>query len=344
MNQDHLSSNLSSLTSNQPTSWLITGGCGFIGVNLVKFLKERGHRIRVMDNLSGGSREDLAAVTEISEIRKHGAPYSNSHSVALMEGDVRNVLDCREAVKGADLIVHLAAQTGVIPSLENPYFDCEQNVTGTLNMLAAARDAGVERFVFASSAAPLGEQEPPVNEEKLPRPLSPYGASKLAGEAYCSAFHGSFGMETVCLRFSNVYGPYSFKKGSVIAAFFRRALDGKPLIIYGDGSQTRDFIHTEDLCQAILKAAEKDAGGGVFQVATGRETSVKDLAGRIKTLIEEDSKGKVEITQEAPRPGEIKRNYADITRARQVLGYEPAVSLDEGLRETWEWFRTQQTK
>ena len=318
-------------------TWLITGGCGFIGVNLVNEIKGRGHRIRVMDNLSAGSREDLAAVTRFAGYEAGQDPPADP--VALMTGDIRRLSDCRAAAAGVDVVVHLAAQTGVIPSLEDPHFDCEQNVTGVLNMLTAARDAGVRKFIFASSAAPLGEQSPPVNEEKIPRPLSPYGASKLAGEAYCSAFYGSFGLDAVCLRFSNVYGPWSFKKGSVVATFFRRALAGKPLIIYGDGRQTRDFIHTADLCGAILLAAEKGPGGEVFQVATGRETSVNRLAERVRSLVEGDAGRPVQLQYEPPRAGEIARNYADIAKAGRILGYAPAVSLDDGLRETWEWFR-----
>jgi len=316
-------------------NWLITGGCGFIGVNLVRSLQKTGAFVRVMDDLSGGSRQDLASVTEYAEAGSRGPAAGK---VELMEGDVRRLEDCRQAAKNMDVVVHLAAQTGVIPSLEDPFFDCEQNVTGVLNMLTAAREAGIKKFVFASSAAPLGEQEPPVHEEKVPKPLAPYGASKLAGEAYCSAFHGSFDMDTVVLRFSNVYGPYSFKKGSVVAKFFRRALAGKPLIIYGDGEQTRDFIHAEDLCRAILSAAEKDVGGEVFQIATGRETSVNELSAKIKQLVESARDIEVPIVYEPPRAGEIKNNYADIGKARRMLDYGPKITLEDGLQETGDWF------
>jgi UDP-glucose 4-epimerase len=318
-----------------PTSWLITGGCGFIGVNLVRALKKRGDYIRIMDNLSVGSRADLEAVTEFREPGSGVKPGA----VELRVGDVREEADCVRAAEGVEAVVHLAAQTGVMPSIENPRFDCDQNVLGLLNMLQAARDQGAKRFIFASSAAPLGEQDPPLDERKVPRPLSPYGASKLAGEAYCSAFHGSFGLNTVCLRFSNAYGPYSFKKGSVIALFFRRALKGEPLIIYGDGAQTRDFIHTDDLAQAMTLAADSEASGEVFQVATGRETNVLDLTHKIKALVERDTDQKVEIRFEPERKGEIRRNYSDISKARRLLGYEPGVALDDGLAETWEWFR-----
>ncbi len=319
------------------TNWLITGGCGFIGVNLVRALQARGDYIRIMDNLSGGSREDLSAVADFADFSEANAPEPGR--VELLEGDVRYLEECQKATQNMDVVVHLAAQTGVIPSLEDPYFDCEQNVTGILNMLVAAREAGIKRFIFASSAAPLGEQDPPVDEQKVPRPLAPYGASKLAGEAYCSAFHGSFGMDTVALRFSNVYGPYSFKKGSVVAEFFRRALAGKPLVIYGDGEQTRDFIHAEDLCGAITKAAEKDVGGELFQIATGRETSVNELAGRVKDLVEGETKTPVEVTHAPPRQGEIRRNYADISKSVRLLDHHCKIDFQKGLLKTLEWFK-----
>jgi UDP-glucose 4-epimerase len=317
-------------------NWLITGGCGFIGVNLVRALVKEGRCIRVLDNLSVGSRDDLKAVAEFTENGKDGPAPGK---VELLVGDIRNEEDCRNAVRDMDVIVHLAAQTGVIPSIENPALDCDQNVKGILNMLLAARDNNVGKFIMASSAAPLGEQDPPLHENMVPAPLAPYGASKLAGEAYCSAFHASYGLDTVVLRFSNVYGPYSFKKGSVVALFFRRALAGKPLTIYGDGEQTRDFIHAADLCRAIVLASEKDVGGEVFQVATGRETTVNVLAGQIKTLVERDSNLEVQLVNEPARKGEIIRNCSDISKARRMLGYDAKIELRQGLEETWRWFK-----
>ncbi len=316
---------------------LVTGGCGFIGVNLVRFLKESGAGVRVFDNLSGGSREDLKAVTDFSETTGSNGPAPED--VELIVGDIRDEAAITNAVKGVDAVVHLAAQVDVIESIKDPAFDCDLNVMGLLTVLQAVRKEGVKRFVFASSAAPLGDCEPPNHEEQAPRPLSPYGASKLTGEAYCSAFHGSYGLNSVSLRFSNVYGPYSFKKGSVVALFFRRALAGMPLVVYGDGSQTRDFIHVNDLCQAIVKASGSDAGGEVFQIATGVETSVNDLTSRIKTLVERDTKIKVNVKNEPLRDGEIYRSVSDISKARNMLEFNPSVSLEAGLEETWEWFK-----
>jgi UDP-glucose 4-epimerase len=199
--------------------------------------------------------------------------------------------------------------------------------------------AGVRRFVFASSNAPLGEQPPPAHEGLVPRPLSPYGASKLAGEAYGSAFHGAFGLLTVSLRFANAYGPRSRRKGSVVAAYCRAALEGRPLVIYGDGAQTRDFIHVRDLCQAIRRSLAVDAGGEVFQVATGTETTILDLAGRIRALAAADLGREVAVEHRPARAGEILRNTSDIAKARRVLGFAPAVALADGLPETWRWFR-----
>ena len=315
--------------------WLITGGCGFIGVNLVKQLIARGDRVRVLDDLSVGSRDDLRCVAKLAE---GDDEERAANAVELIVGDVRDAEVADRAVREADVVVHLAAQTGVLPSIEDPGLGCELNVAGTLNLLMASRNHGVQSFLFASSGATLGEQDLPLNEEKVPKPQSPYGASKLAGEAYCQAFHGSFGLRTVILRFSNVYGPYSFKKGSVVAEFLRSAFGGRPLIVYGDGSQARDFIHTHDICQAILKASSGNVGGEVFQIATGRETSIKDLARRVKALFERNLGQPVEILHKPRRKGEVLRNTSEIAKAETVIGFHPKVGLDRGLVETFDWF------
>lgn len=297
---------------------LITGGCGFIGRNLVDYLLERGWQIRILDNLSVGSAEAVAG-----------------RDVELMVGDIRDYEAVTEATRGVTGVVHLAAQTGVIPSVEDPHLDYEINVGGTLNLLRASVENGVERFVFASSNAPVGEQEPPVDETKVPRPLAPYGASKLAGEGYCSAFHGSFGLGTVVLRFANVYGPRSTHKSSVVAKFIRRILNGEPLIIYGDGHQTRDFIHVADLCQAIHLALAGNVSGEVFQIATGKETSVLELVEHLRTNF---TAQKFEVQFAEARAGEIFRNYSNIEKARRLLGFAPSVDLGQGLAETSQWF------
>jgi UDP-glucose 4-epimerase len=254
-------------------------------------------------------------------------------------GDIRDQGLAEKVCKGIDVIVHLAANTGVMPSIEDPMADCMANVIGTVNFLEAARKNGVKRFVFASSGAPLGEQEPPIHEEMVPRPISPYGASKLCGEAYCSAYYGSFGLETVALRFGNVYGPLSSHKGSVVAKFIKHIFAGEPLPIYGDGTQTRDFIYVEDLVNAILLALERPGvGGEVFQIATHREHTVGEVADVLNRLAEKYLSRKNEIVFENERKGEVKRNYSDISKARRMLGFEPKTSLEEGLERTFLWF------
>jgi UDP-glucose 4-epimerase len=329
---------------------LITGGCGFIGVNIIEALLDQSinHRIRVVDNLSVGRREDLASVGEFREIIGEEAGETLSHEMELLVGDVRDESLANIACQGVDCVIHLAANTGVIPSIEDPKTDCFTNVMGTLNYLEATRlskegrgqrAGGVKKFVFASSGAPLGEQSPPIHEEMVAHPLSPYGASKLAGEAYCSAYYGSFGLETVALRFGNVYGPRSSHKGSVVAKFLRRILAGEPLTIYGDGNQTRDFIYIEDLAQAILLALEKTGiGGEVFQIATHKEHTVLEVAETLNRIAEKELGIKSDIVFEDERKGEVRRNYSDISKARKMLGFEPKFDLETGLERTFLWF------
>jgi UDP-glucose 4-epimerase len=264
------------------------------------------------------------------------------------------VLDARtiqQVVAGQAAVVHAAAQTGVPSSLANPRRDCEINVCGTLALLEACRAEASEakcgapgdlvggqrgpRFLFASSNAPLGRQTPPATEDKAPLPVSPYGASKLAGEAYCLAYHGSWGLETVALRFGNVYGPYSAHKNSVIAKFFRDVLAQGRITLDGDGQQTRDFIYVGDLCRAILRAMESRVAGEVFQIATGIETSIGDLA----SMAQQAMTRKVELLHGPARQGDMRQNYSSIGKARVLLGWEPQTGLREGLRATWEWFQ-----
>ena len=259
----------------------------------------------------------------------------------------------------------------------------EANVFGTFNMLEASRQQKVKRFVFASSGAPIGEVEPPIHEEKAPRPVSPYGASKLAGEGYCSVYYRTFALKTVSLRFGNVYGPRSKHKNSVVAKFFKQAIVGETLEIYGDGNQTRDFIYIDDLIQAICLAIDpkpdisrltshlsrnsshlshsspdpshssEDVSrltshlsrnssnvpwGEVFQIATHKETTVNEIAGKIKEIVEKETDKKVNLIHGEKRIGDVRRNFSDITKAKQVLGYEPLFSLDKGLKLTFAYF------
>ena len=316
-------------------NYLITGGCGFLGCALVKRILEDNPEgwVQVLDNLSVGTREDLEATA------------SGRGAVDLLVGDVRDVDICLRSAKDADVIVHLAANTGVGPSVEDPIADMENNVAGTLNMLEAARQNRVDRFVFASSGAPVGEVEPPIHEDLVPRPVSPYGASKLAGEGYCSAYFRSFDVRTVALRFGNVYGPGSNRKNSVVAKFIKYILGGKQLPIYGDGTQTRDFIYIGDIVQAILLAVERpDIGGELFQIATHREHTVAEVADVLNRLAEKHLGRRSEIIYEDERKGEVRRNYSDITKARRMLGFEPRWGLEKGLERTFIWFLENQSK
>ena len=319
---------------------VITGGCGFIGVNLIRFLMKMDESvcIRVVDNLSVGQLEDLNKVCTFQMIKAEELT-SWDNRATLVVGDIQDAKLADSVCQGADGVVHLAANTGVIPSIEDPRMDCVVNVLGTFNYLDACRKSNVKRFVFASSGAPLGEQEPPIHEEMVPRPISPYGASKLCGEAYCSAYYGSFGLETVALRFGNVYGPLSSHKGSVVAKFIKHIFAGEPLPIYGDGNQTRDFIYVVDLVDAILLALERpNVGGEVFQIATHREHTVGEVAEVLNRLAEKHLGRKSKIVYEKERKGEVKRNYSDISKARGMLGFEPRWGLEAGLEATFNWF------
>ena len=222
------------------------------------------------DNLCVGSAEELRSVCPFSELTID-SKLSAPSGVELVIGDILDGDSLKQAASGIDVIVHLAANTGVAPSVENPVLDCHTNVNGIVNALEAARLQQVKRFVFASSGAPVGEVTPPIHEEIVPHPVSPYGASKLAGEGYCSAYFHCYGIDTVALRFGNVYGPLSGKKESVVAKFINRTMKGEILEIYGDGTQTRDFIYVQDLAGAISHAANvQGIGGNVFQIATSR--------------------------------------------------------------------------
>ena len=329
-------------------SWLITGGCGFIGRNLIDRLKAEGtlSGVRVVDNLSTGLRAELEAICPVilldAETLVPVEPVPAEPHVQLVVGDIRDSQLAMRVAQGFKVVVHLAANTGVAPSVAEPMLDCTTNVLGTLNYLEAARHGGASRFVFASSGAPVGECVPPLHEELPAHPVSPYGASKLAGEAYCSAYKRTFGLDTVCLRFSNVYGPLSGHKSSVVAKFIREGLEGRAWHIFGDGNQTRDFIHIHDLIEAICLAASRpNVGGEVFQIASNVETTVGELAVRLRGVLERFGVKACEIVHEDLRPGDVTRNFADTSKARRVLGWNCTVGLDTGLEMTVRWFLDQ---
>lgn len=297
--------------------WFITGGAGFIGQNLVNTLLKYDNEVTVYDNFSVGKRE-------------------NVHSDAsIIKGDILDAKKLLSSSKDHDIMIHLAAQTSVPESINNPLKDFHNNVIGAYHCLEVCRFNGISKFVFASSSAPAGITPPPINEEKPSRPMSPYGASKLAGEGYCSAFYHSFGLNTVALRFSNVYGELSEGKTSVIAKWIERIMDEEPVEVYGDGDQTRDFIYVGDLVDAIIKSAITPAlGGEVFQIATGIETSLNHILQIFTDNIEE----MFPIEYGDEQKGDIKNNWCDITKARTLIKWEPVMPLEEGIRKTIEWF------
>ncbi len=322
--------------------WLITGGCGFIGRSLItSLIKDTNNSIRVLDNLSGGSVPDLKRVApELTQQEFAQGVALDDARVSLLVGDIRDPDACMAAAKDVDVIVHLAANTGVGPSMENPVMDCDTNVRGTLNVLEGARANGVGRLVFASSGAPLGAVEPPVHEKLAPKPMSPYGASKLAGEGYCSAYYQAFGIDTVALRFGNVYGPGSSLKESVVAKFIRLAMNGENIEIYGDGAQTRDFIYIFDLVDAILAAQSTDGvGGEVFQIATNHETTILELVDRMQKVFTANGISNPEVIYGDKRPGDIVRNYSDTSKAKAMLGWQAEMDLDVGLQATIDYFK-----
>ncbi len=305
----------------------ITGGAGFVGTNLAKyFLDKGGFDLTVYDNLSVGSQANLNRAVADSKAKG---------SVDFIKGDILDFDRLSSAVTGHDALVHLAAHTDVRQSIEDPCRNVTVNSMGTFNAIEAARTRNVDKFVFASSNAAVGEQILPVNESMVPRPLSPYGAVKLYGEALCSAYYHSYGLKTVALRFANAYGPYSEHKTSVVAKFIRIAKQGRVIEVYGDGTQTRDFIHARDISQAVYLAVSNESlsqypWGQIFQIATGCETSVIDLA---KKIMEHADLSPENIKHTPAVQGEIMKNFSDIAKAKDVLNFEPNTTIEKGLNE-----------
>lgn len=319
---------------NGQTTWLITGGCGFIGKRLVRTIRAKYPKagIRVFDNLTAGTKAELEKQDKVVEVpNPSAAPQVGTTELCV--ADITDASALKNAAQGCQTVIHLAANTGVVPSINNPHADCEANVLGTLNTLEAARINQCTRLIFASSGAPVGECPPPVHENLPCRPASPYGASKLAGEGYCSAYYHSFNLETICLRFSNVYGPGSTHKSSVVAKFLAKILGGEPIEVYGDGNQTRDFIHVDDLIAAIILACEiPRCNERILQISTGQETSInqlvellRDLTGELGYQVSRQASGKL--------AGEVMRNFAAPTLAQETIGWKAAIQLKQGLRD-----------
>jgi UDP-glucose 4-epimerase len=322
--------------------WLITGGCGFLGTSLIKKLRmQGGHSVRVIDNLSAGSRKNLSSVVTFIETDpcKIKPLFISNGTVELVVGDILSAELALQVSQGCDVIVHFAANTGVGPSVEDPRSDCMTNVVGVFNYLEAARINKISRFIFASSGAPAGDVEPPIHEELAPHPVSPYGASKLAGEGYCSAYNKSFGIDTVALRFGNVYGPGSGHKNSVIAKFIKKAISGEVLEVFGDGYQTRDFIYVEDLLDAVQSSVTKvDIGGETFQIATNREITLNEMTVQLVAILKSEGVSGIKTINSKKRIGDVMRNYSDTTKAHAMLGWQSKTKLDDGLRATVSYF------
>jgi nucleoside-diphosphate-sugar epimerase len=301
---------------------LVTGGAGFIGSHLVRALLGRGDEVRVLDNLSTGSRDNLAGL-----------------NVELVAADLNDAPQVRAAARGAETIFHLAAMISVPSSMDQPIGCYRANVLGSLQVLEAARWEGVRRVVFSSSCAVYGDSAELVTERSTTRPLSPYAASKLAMEDLARLYAASFGVQTVSLRYFNVYGPNqdpTSPYAAVIPIFVQAMLRGEPVLIHGDGHQTRDFVFVEDVVDANLRAAAAAQGAGeTFNIGSGRSVSILDLASALRALIP----GSPEPLFDAGRPGDIFRSGGDIAQATRTLGYRPAHDLQQGLAETVEWMR-----
>jgi dTDP-glucose 4,6-dehydratase len=308
---------------------LVTGGAGFIGSHIVDELIEKSFDVTVIDNLDTGQLENIAH-------------HKKSKDFHFIRGDIRNFDLLEETLKDIDAVFHEAALASVTLSVKNPILTNDTNVGGTLNLLKTCCELGVKRFVFASSAAIYGQGKSPLKkEDDALNPTSPYGVSKLAAEKYVRVFHSAYGLETVCLRYFNVFGPRQNvdihgSYGGAISIFIKRILKGLPPKIYGDGEQTRDFVYVKDVVQAnMLALSRKSAAGEVFNIATGKKTSINQVA---KTLREIMNRKDLKNMHLDPRATDIRHGYADISKAQKTLGYTPKFSIKEGLTELVNWY------
>lgn len=308
--------------------YLVTGGAGFIGSHIAEALLRRGDRVRVLDNLMTGKLENLAHI---------------AGEVEFIEGDIRDMAATARAMEGTSVVFHEAAIPSVPRSVKEPLLNHDVNVTGTFNVLMAARDAGVRRVVFAASSSAYGETEVlPKQENMLPSPLSPYAVAKLVGEFYAQVFTRAYGLETVCLRYFNVFGPRqdpTSPYSGVISKFITALLEGQTPVIYGDGEQSRDFTYVQNVVEANLSAAEApSAAGQVMNLGLCERTTLNQLLAELQRIIGTE----LPVRYEESRAGDIRHSLADIARAEELLGYKPSVGLAEGLRRTVEWYRKNQ--
>ena len=299
---------------------LVTGGAGFIGSNMVRRLVRDGHRVTVLDSLLSGLRSNLDPFPQVEFI----------------EGDVRDADAVERAVAGSEVVFHLAASVGTPRSIDFPVDDAEINVIGTIRVLEASRRAGVRKVVTASSASVYGElMTLPIGEEHPVEPDSPYAATKLCQEKLCLAWSRLYPLDCVCLRYFNVFGPNQRVDayGNVVPIFAFAMLRGEPLIVFGDGEQTRDFVHVYDVVEANLRAATTEGLSGAFNLGSGTQTSVNGLIDMMREVSGIDP----EVVFEPPRPGDVLDSLADVSRARQAFGFEPCMSLSDGLAQYFSW-------
>ena len=298
---------------------VVTGGAGFIGSHLAEELARRDYRVIILDDLSTGKVENIEDLL-------------GKENVEFIKGSITDLPLLRELFRGVDYVFHQAALPSVPRSIENPQASHEVNVSGTLNVLLAARENSIKKVLYTSSSSVYGDIPTlPKKEDMVPHPLSPYAVTKLAGEYYCQVFHQVYGLPTVCLRYFNVYGPRqdpNSQYAAVIPSFIKRALEGNPPIIFGDGEQTRDFTFVKDAVEASILAVESDARG-LFNIAQGERITINELARLVISIVGKN----MEPVHQEPRPGDIRHSLADISLAR-AFGYEPRCSLKEGLRET----------
>jgi nucleoside-diphosphate-sugar epimerase len=310
--------------------YLVTGGAGFIGSNTVDELVRRGHGVVVLDDLSTGKEDNL------TEVR---------NKITFMKGSITDLETVQKAMQQSDYVIHLAARTSVPKSVKDPLETNRINVDGTMNVLVAARDNKVKRIVFAASSSAYGETPTlPKVETMAPAPISPYGVSKYVGELYAYAFGRCYGLETVCVRYFNIFGPRQDPDSpysGVLSRFTTAFLDGEPATVFGDGEQTRDFTFVDNAVQANLLACEAPGvAGKVFNIGTGGRVSLNDVLNLLRGI----SGKNLQAKYEPPRDGDIRDSQADITRAREALGYDPTVGFEEGLQKTYEWYRLHHSK
>lgn len=324
---------------------LVTGGGGFIGSHLVEGLIRRGHRVRVLDNFSTGKMSNLAALRDANG-GPIFTPEGRSHRAEIAElliGDAADPAVCRTACEGVDVVLHQAAVPSVPKSIADPLTSHRANIEATFQLLLAAREARVRRFIYAASSSAYGESEKLPKEESMPSsPLSPYAVQKLAGENYCRVFYGCYGLQTLSMRYFNVFGPRQDPRSQYAAAipsFVTAVLRGESPTIYGDGEQTRDFTYIENVVSANLMAIDaKETRGESINIACGEHVTVNDIIARINQALGKN----VTPTYVPPRPGDIKHSWADISLAGRVIGYRPVVPFAEGLSHTIEWYSSNQ--